>query len=173
MNKITKYLFSLLFVTFFCVLTSCRKEEEMRMPEDILGVWQQNEDTYLQFSDDNICREFSIAYQDDTSIGQWHPEDVYYYEPGYRLVIYLNSEHKANVYEIVELSSGRLTWCWVDDIDVKEADGIEGVGSIIGDIIKKAQEGYKLNPELYESFTKVSEENFLLMLEKLDLITWL
>ena len=147
------------------LLSSCSKEEEVRRPEDILGVWSPDDTTYLEFSTGNVVHRLQIEYQDGESIGWW-TEDVFYYEPGYNLVIYISSDYTAQVYEVVKLSSRQLTWCWVDEI---KATSTSSIGQIIGDIIKKAQEGYKLDPELFQDFTKISEDDFFSLLESLDI----
>lgn len=171
MNDLVKTLWILMTAVFaVCLASSCSKDEAVRTPADILGVWQTDTDSYLQFRDDNTARVFSIEYQDSQSIGKWSLPDVYFYEPGYELVIYLNAEHEANVFQIVELSDSKLTWCWVDEIDVKSVNGMEDIGSVVGDIIKKAQEGFTLNPELYESFIKIPELQFEEILESLDIV---
>lgn len=162
----TNFLFGVLTIlTVSVIFSSCNHDDEVRMPEEIMGVWSPNDDVYLEFCDDNIVRHLNISYQDGESIGTW-TTDVYYYEPGYNLVIYLSAEHHADVYEIVELSSDKLTWCWVDEINARDA---ESIGQIIGDIINKAQEGFHLDPELYQTFNKISKDEFLSIIENLDL----
>ena len=167
------------FILFsFMVMASCSKDEEvMRKPGDLVGVWQKDKDTYLQFYEDNIVRTLDIEYQDGESIGNWSQNEVYYYEPGYNLVVYLTAQHEGEVYQIIQQTSSTMVWCWVDKIDVKEAveegDISSILGKIIGDIINKAQEGYPLNPELYQSFTKIPEDQFLMFLDTLDVINYL
>lgn len=160
----------LLFVSALCLsfsLFSCNKDEEVRQPADIMGTWAENSSHFLQFRDDNIVRPFTILEQDGETFGKWEKRDVYYYEPGYNLVLYLNSEFDASVYQIVELTDTSMVWCWVDSIEEPHRDTI---GQIIGNIINKAQEGYELNPELYQYFTRVSEEEFLEILDKLEMV---
>lgn len=159
--------FFVLLLNLLISISCSNKDDEVRMPYDILGVWSANANTYMEFSDDNTVRNLTIEYQDGESIGNWETE-VYYYEPGYNLVLYITAHQEGIVYEVVELTDSRLTWCPVDKIDVIDRE--DSVGNIIGDIIKKAQEGYKLNPELYESFTKISQDDFYSVLENLDLI---
>ena len=144
---------------------SCSKDEEVRQPADILGDWAIDSRSYLQFNDDNTARTLTIEYQDGESIGKWSYTDVYFYEPGYNMVVYLTSDHEAIVYAVVELSTAQLIWCPVDEIDT---EGEESISKIIGNIINKAQEGYELNPELYETFRRVPENQFLTILEGLD-----
>lgn len=153
---------SLFFVAFF---SGCSGDDEVRKPDDILGVWSPSENVYLEFSTDNIIHHLDIEMQDGETIGLW-TEEVYYYEPGYNLVIYLTSGHEAVVYEIVTMNSSKLVWCPVDEIEATSADE---VGQIIGDIIKKAQEGYNLDPELFQSFNRVSEDKFYAIIESLDI----
>lgn len=162
-----KFLFPALAFFVMVPLSSCSDNEDVRMPDDILGVWQQDADSFLQFNDDQIARRFHIDYQNGISIGKWNWDDVFYYDPGYNLIIYLSSDHEADVYQVVELTKSRLVFCWVDDIEVQSTSDI---GNALGEVIKNAQEGYELNPELYQSFTRVSEDQFLSILDSLDLI---
>lgn len=151
----------------FSFATSCsHSDDDVRIPDDILGVWTPSDNLYLEFAEQNIIRKLTIEFQDDESIGIW-AKDVYYYEPGYNLVIYLSGETKADVYQILNMSENSMTWCWVDEV---EARGQEEIGKVIGDIIKKAQEGYKLNPALYQSFRRIPKDQYLDILEKLDII---
>lgn len=161
--------YSWIFLSVFC-LSSCslNDDEDIRTPDDIMGIWLTPDNKYLDFEEENIVEVFMVEYQDGESIGKWGNDEVYYYEPGYQLVIYLSNEHEANIYEVVELTDSRLVWCWVDQIDVNNET--ENIGKVIGDIINKAQEGYHLDPELYQTFTKVSEDQFLSLLESMDII---
>ena len=167
MKVTAKFFLSFVVLAILCGSGSCSKEEEVRMPDNILGVWQLTPDYYFQFRDDNVSKEFLIDHQDGESIGKWSWDNVFYYEPGYNIVIYITSEHEANVYQVTELTQDKLTWCWVDEINAKDTNG---VGSIIGEIINKAQEGFELNPELYETFTRIPEDEFLDILDNLDYI---
>lgn len=155
-------------VTLFMSLGfySCKSDdEEVRKPADIEGVWSPKDNVYLNFCPDNTVHRLVVEYQDGESIGVWS-RDVYFYEPGYNLVIYISAESEADVYEIVELTPSRLVWCWVDEMEVHTDSSI---GEVVGEIIKKAQEGFTLNPELYETFDKISENQYLSILESLDL----
>ena len=145
----------------------------MRTPNDIIGIWLSQDDVYRVFGDDNRVKKFFIDFQDNQYIGKWAYDEVYYYEPGYNLVIYITDEYEATVYELVDLNEDNFTWCPVDKLNMEDLEGIdgtEGIGKIIGQIINKAQEGYDLNPELYMSFKRVSEDKFMDVLDSLDLI---
>lgn len=150
------------------VFFSCSKEEEVRQPENIMGIWSPDDSTYLEFTTNNSVYHLTIEQQDGESIGLW-VRDVYYYEPGYDLVIYLTAGHDADVYQIVEMTADRLTWCWVKNIDITDMGSTDAVGHLIGEIINEAQEGFKLNPELYQNFTRISEDRFFSIIESLDI----
>lgn len=169
MNSICRFVFlSAILAVSLINLPSCNKEdEEVRMPDNILGIWSPDDANFYEFSDDYTVHHLIIDEQDGESIGRWE-SDVFFYEPGYNILIYLDAHQQANVYEIVELTSEVLTWCWVDEINVSDRE--ESLGKIIGEIIKKAQEGYKLDPELFKSFRKVTEEEFFSVIESLDLM---
>lgn len=159
-----------LFLALGWAASSCSNDnDEVRMPDTIIGIWMENENEYLEFNSDQTIHKLTIMEQDGEKIGQWD-EEVYYYEPGYNLVVYLDSNQQLTVYEIVRLTSDSLTWCWVKDIDIMSATGVEDIGKIIGDVIKEAQEGFTLNPEFYQSFTRISEDEFLSILESIDLM---
>lgn len=147
------------------LLGSCTKDDSVRLPEDIIGIWSPSDTTYLEFSEENTVYHLEIRYQDSESIGEW-TRDVYYYEPGYNLVVYLSSEHDAAVYQIVELTQNSFTWCWVKDID---AESTESITQIIGQIINEAQEGFKLDPALFRTFHKIPRDQFYKILENLDI----
>lgn len=148
-------------------LSGCSKDDKMRIPEDILGVWSAVENQYLDFTDNYRVYNLDILYQDDLSIGDW-TEDAYIYEPGYQLVIYMNGA-KADVYQIVKFSSSQFTWCWVEEINAEDAQETDKIGKLLGRVIKQAQEGYKLNPELYETFYRISDDKFYSILDGLDI----
>lgn len=158
-----KLIFGILVLTMLS-LSGCRSHDDVREPADIMGVWSPDASNYYDFTTENEVHHLTISYQDGLSIGRWNQE-VYYYEPGYQLVIYLSGSYEAIVYEIVTLNSRTLTWCPVDVINGADAHNI---GQIIGDIIKQAQEGYKLDPSLYQTFRKVSEDEYLEVVESLD-----
>lgn len=162
-----------LIITFVAMIqalaaASCSHDEEVRTPDDILGIWSPSDSEYLEFTADYRVRKLNILYQDDKSIGEW-TEDAYLYDPGYQLVIYMNGV-KAYVYEVVSMDATQFTWCPVKEIDAQEIDSKDKVGHILGDIIKEAQEGFHLNPELYETFYKVSEDKFYSILEGLNIL---
>lgn len=168
MHSSFKYFFLLIGILVMGLsFSSCSKDDEvMRMPKDIEGIWSPDSTHYYEFGNNNNVRFLTIEYQDGETIGNW-TEDAYFYEAGYNLVVYMNSEHKAMVYQIVELTESRLVWCWVKQLEVESRDDIS---KALGEIIKEAQAGFKLNPELYETFNKISEDEFLSILESLDLM---
>lgn len=164
-----KYLIPIFVIFFLSIgLFSCSdSNEDVRMPEDLVGVWSPSDTLYYEMGKDYSVHKLNIEYQDDMSIGLW-TIDAYVYEPGYHIVVYLGGV-VATVYQIIELSETQLTWCPVEKIDVENAGGTENIGKILGDIIKQAQEGFKTDPELYETLRKIPEDEFLDLIEKLDI----
>lgn len=156
---------------FGIFVSACSNDDEpVRMPDDIKGYWRSaNGDYIMELGDENISMPLYIEHQNGEVFGKWGYEEVYYYEPGYNLVIYLTEQHQANVYQVVELTSSNLTWCWVDEIKDANEDNI---GQIIGDIINKAQAGYKLDPSLYQYFNRLSEDQYMDFLNSLDYILY-
>lgn len=149
------------------ILPACSDNDEVRMPDDIVGIWSPSDTRYLDFQENYSLFNLEIFSREGERYGQM-TQDGYLYEPGYQIVIYLNGTG-ADVYQVVKLTSSELTWCWVDEISTENADR-ENIGKILGDIIKKAQEGFKLDPELYQSFRKISQEEYLEVIESLDYI---
>lgn len=148
---------------------SCSNDDMMRTPDDIMGIWmsEDQENVYLEFSDNNEVHYLKLDYDDNETIGLWEL-DVYIYEPGYNLVIYINHNNEAMVYKIISLDSRYLTWCKVKDID-PETVSRENIGQLIGQILNEAQEGFTTYPELYQTFKRIPENEYLEMLERLDI----
>ena len=166
MKKFLGFFFSIVFI--LGIMQSCSHDEEVRMPGNIVGIWSPDKNNYLTFKEDYTVFNLEIISQDDETIGLT-TEDAYLYEPGYNLVIYLSGT-QADVYQILNLSNSEFTWCWVDEVTAEDAENYDKIGKLIGDIIKKAQEGFTLNPELYETFHSVSEQQYLQVLESLNYI---
>lgn len=157
-----------LFPLFLALLSCSKDEEPMRTFTDIEGIWAFSDDYYLCLNNDNTARLLEVDYQDGESIGTWS-EDVYFYEPGYNLVIYLDFPNDVEVYQVLKLTSTELQWCWVKALKENYDDG-EEIGKIIGDIINEAQAGFKLDPELYQTFHRISEDKFLEILNSISLL---
>lgn len=149
------------------ILGSCSHEEEIRTPDDILGVWSPYDDIYMEFSTENKVHYFFITEQDGMAIGDWDME-VYFYEPGYEIVLYINRFNEGTVYKVVSLTDSELVWCPVKEIELESLDK-ETVGKILGEIINEAQMGFHLDPALYQSFKKIPFDSFLSILESLDM----
>ena len=160
---------AIIFLSLF-VVSACSSEgdDQPRMPEDLAGVWSPSDSIYLEFGKDYTVHNLEIMYQDGESIGIWN-NDAYIYEPGYHIVIFLSGT-RADVYQVVELSENSMTWCWVNEVILDDSVGKETIGKILGNIIKEAQEGFKLDPDLFQSFRKIPEDEFFTMLEKLDIM---
>lgn len=167
MKRRSIQLLAFLFLSFLGFSCSHDKED-VRQPEDIIGIWSPSDTRYLEFGDDYTVRNLEIKYQDGKSIGIWNV-DAYLYEPGYHLVIYLSGS-QADVYQILNLTPSQMTWCWVKKIEFDESMDKDNIGHILGDIIKEAQEGFKLDPEHYQSFRKISDDVFYSILESLNIL---
>lgn len=168
MKKIKNLLFLLGLIILPGLLNSCSDNDDVRMPDDIMGIWSPSDNRYLELSEDFTVHNLEILYQDGESIGQW-TTDAFLYEPGYHILLY-STGTKVDVYQIIELTSSQMIWCWVEEVHLDEVEGKEGLGKIIGKIIKEAQEGFNINPELYQTFQKISENDFLSIIEKLNII---
>ena len=159
---------SIILIFLTAGLCGCSHSDDVRTPANILGVWSPGNNVYLEFTDNYVIHNLEVTQQDGETIGIWNQE-VYFYEPGYNLVVYVTYQQTAAVYQIVKLSDKELTWCWVEDIKASTIES-EGIGNVMGQLINKAQEGFDLNPELYETFKKVPENQFLDLLESLDIM---
>lgn len=169
MSKLSFYIVLAGSILFTLLSSGCSKDDEtIRTPVDIVGIWSNSLDHYIEFNGDYTARMLEITEVDGESIGTWY-DDVYFYEPGYNLVIYLDFPTDVLVYQITNLTPTELQWCWVKSLrDEYNAD--DEIGKIIGDIIKEAQEGFKLDPEHYQTFYRIPEDRFLEILENITIM---
>lgn len=144
-------------------LNSCSKdEEEVRTPSDILGVWSLSDSSYTVFKDNYVADHLQIDFEGEEAIGTWSL-GLYVYEPGYNIVLYFDeSQSTGAVFQIVEMTSDTFTWCWVKNVTL---NSWESMGEVLGEIINEAQEGFNLNPELYQRWNKIPENEFKKMLD--------
>lgn len=170
MLSLRKSLFPLLigFLAWIGLASCSSHEDSVRMPADFEGIWSPSDSVYLEFGSDFTVHKLEIEHQDGESIGWW-TNDAYIYEPGYHIVIYMMAS-KADVYQVIDLTQDVMTWCWVEEIQIEETSGKEQIGKLLGDIIKQAQEGFNLNPELYQSFRRISKDDFFSLLEEMDIM---
>lgn len=169
-KKIVKFFLSLILMTAgFSLLTACHAKEEppFRSGDDILGIWTDGEGRYIWFHKENRAFNLYVTEQDGTTIGRWQT-DIYFYEPGYNLLIY-NETGRPQVYQVLELDKERLWWCWADDLMDHYMDG-ESLGQIIGQVLQNAQQGYEIDPSQSEYFTSMSEDDFLDYIETIGLM---
>lgn len=139
----------------------------MATPQDLVGVWSLSQNEYFQFNDDYTVNALFINPEDPSEAQLIN--DVYFYEPGYNIVAYLDNDRLLNVYQITNLNYDSFTWCLVEIIEMEEINR-DSIGEIIGQIINQAQEGFELDPELYQSFRRFPETTFREMLESFGLI---
>lgn len=163
---------SLLVTVLSFSLISCSHEDEvMRTYKDIEGIWQLSDTYYLSLNDDNSARILLISEQDGETIGSLS-DNVYFYEPGYNLVVYLDFPNDVEVYQVLKLTPNMMQWCWVKSLKDKyeEGDEIGEIGEILGEIINEAQAGFHLDPELYQTFHRISEERYLEILDNINIL---
>lgn len=170
--KSFKRRFLFLLPVFFGIVmafSACSDEEEppVRHEDDIMGVWTDGSGRYINFKTMTKAYNLYVSSQDGETIGYWE-HDGYLYEPGYQIVLYMDNSLHPMVYKVVELTEKELVWCWVEDLREDYA-GQESVGEIMGQLIKDAQEGWDLNPDDYEYFSSVSEDDFLNLINSLSL----
>ena len=166
-------LFFFLFLGFSIFLAaSCSKDDDepsYRHENDIMGVWTNGEDRYMSLDSAFRAYNLYVSTMDGETIGYWE-QDGYFYEPGYDIVIYIDKTSRPQVYQIVELTESSLVWCWVEDIMDYYESGLSP-GEILGQIINDAHEGFTLDPNNYQYFSRVAEEDFLQLVASLDLDT--
>ena len=162
--------FFILFIIFLGGASACSSDEPyVRTPEDIIGVWTNGDGRYMFLDTNTRAYNLYVTEQDGEIIGEWK-QDGYFYEPGYNLVIYIDERNIMDVFQIISMTDSELVWCWVKEIKASDIiDGKEGVGEIIGDIIKEAQEGFKIDPSLYQYFHKISMDEFYDIIDSTDL----
>lgn len=169
MNKFLKSFILIGSLCFLTIMSACSKDEEpMRTPQDIVGIWSPGDNVYLEFTDKYTVYNLLVTEQYDETVGIW-TRDSYIYEPGYNIVVYLSATNVLEVYEVVSLTPNTLTWCWVKTIDNLESYNSSNIGELLGSIINEAQEGFHLDPELYQSFNRLSRDKFFSILESLDI----
>ena len=179
MKNILKKRLPILFASAFVlvaflgtVLSSCSKDdvpEEVRSENDILGVWTDGEDNYMVLDTAFRAFELFIDRSGDEIMPRWS-SDVYFYEPGYEILIYIDRTYQPDVYKIISLTPDELVWCWVENLRDKYSEG-EPLGDIIGQVIQQAQAGYEVNPMFYHYFAKVPYDDFMRMLEEMGIGT--
>ena len=167
---IIRNIVSSLTLTFlvFSLLSCSHEDPEVRNQDDILGVWSPSADRYLRFEADNTVINLVISHQDNESIGDW-TRDVYFYEPGYDIVIYMDDELQANLYKVIKLTKSEMTLCWIENIR-DEYDSGQSIGEIIGGIIKDAHDGYDINPANFVSYKKISDNDYYTILQGIDIM---
>ena len=150
---------------------SCNDDPEptSRTPEDILGIWTDNEGRYMVL--DSIYEAFNLyVTEENGEISARWMQDAYIYEPGYNLVVYNDVRLHPEVYQVIELTEESLVWCWVEDLR-ENLDSGASIGEILGQVIQEAQDGFQVDPDKYQYFTRVSQNDFDRLLEELGIFT--
>lgn len=158
MNKI----YLLLLMAFPFLFASCSNDEpEPRSENDIYGSWVDNDGNYFYFRYPNICYKLVPESADRAALDY----DAYYYEPGYNFLLYMNIEGQPDIYEVTAISENEMTWVWADNLlDDKYKDMSKS--EILGQVIKEAQEGFKLDYSRTSVFSRIEIAEFKSALEK-------
>lgn len=164
MNKILLFLLAVVSMAF----ASCSKEDpEVRSVSDIYGAWIDNDGNYFYFRYPNICYKL-VPESEDWAMLDY---DAYYYEPGYNFLLYVSAvrdndnEIQPDIYSVTALTETEMTWVWASNLRDEKYDGMSK-SEILGQIIKEAQEGFKLDYSRTSEFTKIETDEFKRLLEK-------
>lgn len=148
MNKICLLL--LMAVPF--LFSSCSNEDpEPRSENDIYGAWVDGDGNYFYFGYPNTCYKLMPESEDMAALDY----DAYYYEPGYGFLLYVDMQSQPDIYQVTKLSDGEMTWVWADNLLDEKYDGMSK-SEILGQVIKEAQEGFKLDYSRTSTFSKIS-----------------
>ena len=162
----------MLFSFGACNFDDCDYEEPAtgRTEADILGVWTDGDGRYMML--DSLFHAYNLYLSENNEellYAEW-TYDGYLYEPGYNIVVYTTS-NKADVFQVTELTDSELVWCPVKEFGVDDILNSDSVGKLLGQIINEAQQGFILDPYLYQYFYKISQEEFEALLESLGIMT--
>lgn len=154
-----------LIVTVVMVMAAgCGSDDEpaARAESDVYGAWVDGDGDYFYFKYPNICYRLVPAASEDTYAALYN--DSYFYEPGYRFLLYIDTDAQPNIYEVTSLTDREMTWVWADNLRDDKYDGMSG-SEILGQVIKEAQDGFKLDYSRTTQFTKISTDDFKKILE--------
>lgn len=144
------------------LMASCSDDEPaVRSENDIYGAWIDNNGNYFYFRYPNLCYRL-VPESEDWAILDY---DAYYYEPGYNFLLYVSAaqendnEIQPDIYSVTSLTDTEMTWVWADNLRDDKFDGMSK-SEILGQIIKEAQEGFKLDYSRTRVFTKIANDEF-------------
>lgn len=161
----------ILALIFIFTATSCSddNDEPARSQDDIMGVWADIEGRYMHLAEDFKAYNLYVTDKDGKPSAEFEiPRAGYFYEPGYDILLYMSAESQPEVYKIVKLTQDELEWCLVDNLLNDEYKDLSK-SEIIGLIIKKAHEGYTINPDSCQTFTRVPESVYYDILSEFEL----
>lgn len=165
MSLLRHTLFLLLLLPLAATMSSCSDEEPpVKSANDILGVWTDGNGYYMNLREDTRAYTLSVSGKGEEASATFDLS-VYFYEPGYDILLWIDGEAQPNVYQVVSLTDDKLVWCWVDNLRDDKYDGLSK-SELIGQIIQQAHDGYPLDPARYQTFTRTSTEIYLHLLER-------
>lgn len=146
------------------VFLGCSSDDDPapRAESDVYGAWIDNDGDYFYFKYPNVCYKLVTAKSADGMAELFY--DAYYYEPGYNFLLYVDINTQPDIYEVTTLSDKEMTWVWADNLREDKYDGMSG-SEILGQVIKEAQNGFKLDYSRTMKFEKISTDDFKKTLE--------
>lgn len=160
MKKIYLMMVAVLAIAF----TGCSNDDDPtpRSEEDIYGAWLDSDGDYFYFEYPNLCYKLVPSQSTDEVAELFY--DSYFYEPGYNFLLYINTDAQPDIYEVTTLTDKEMTWVWADNLRDDKYDGMSG-SEILGQMIKEAQDGFKLDYSRTMQFEKISTDDFKKALE--------
>ena len=155
MNRSSQFALSVKTIILSLILSaaivSCSddNDEPARSQDDIMGVWADIEGRYMHLAEDFKAYNLYVTDKGGKPSAEFEiPRAGYFYEPGYDILLYMSAGSQPEVYKIVKLTQDELEW---------------------GLIIKKAHEGYTINPDSCQTFTRVPESVYYDILSEFEL----
>ena len=175
MNRSSQFALSVKTIILSLILSaaivSCSddNDEPARSQDDIMGVWADIEGRYMHLAEDFKAYNLYVTDKDGKPSAEFEiPRAGYFYEPGYDILLYMSAGSQPEVYKIVKLTQDELEWCLVDNLLNDEYKDLSK-SEIIGLIIKKAHEGYTINTDSCQTFTRVPESVYYDILSEFEL----
>lgn len=147
-------------------MASCSDDEPQERSEyDIIGVWQDREGHIFEFADPDNLYEYDFMSQDGWEA--WvKRKEMYFFEPYSYIMMREDAEGAMQVYQVVSVDDDELVICWVDTPDFSGLEGDDKF-EIFSVFFKR---DYVVDPAKYETFRRLTDEEFEKQLEGYELI---
>ncbi len=159
-----KKIYLLMLAVMAIVFVGCSSDDdpEPRSESDVYGAWIDEDGNYYYFCYPNLCYKLVPAQSSDEYAELYY--DSYFYEPGYNFLLYISSDAQPDIYEVTSLTEIGMIWVWADNLREEKYDD-KSASEILGQMIKEAQAGFKLDYSRTLTFTKISTDDFKKVLE--------